>query len=70
MDDGIYWRVEPDVERDTRPVDTYDVIDDSGLPVAGILANFTFVVATAIVDAHNAAVDAAIDQAVREEHPL
>ena len=46
------WRVDPEHPRDTRPADTYDVIDDDGLPVAWPLASLTFAAAAAVVEAH------------------
>jgi hypothetical protein len=47
------WRVEPERPGAHRPPDTYDVIDDDGLPVTWALANLTFDVAEQIVNAHN-----------------
>lgn len=53
MPEDMYWRVEPDQPRDTRPPDTYDVIDDSTHPAAWPLGNLTFEAATAVAEAHN-----------------
>lgn len=63
--EDIYWRVEPEAERSTRPVDSYDVIGEDTHPVNWHLTNLTFPVANAIAEAHNQVVT----RLASHEHP-
>lgn len=65
--DPYLWRVEPPHRSPRRPVDSYDVIDWSGhsplvdAPIADPLSNLTLEQASAVVDAHNEFVRAALE---------